>query len=270
MKIGIVGSEGVVGNACKFGFQKNGHEVICHDILLGTSIKDVVDTELVFICVPTPSKDDGSCDTSIVESVVEEIFSILSKGGRKWTPIIAIKSTITPGTTERLEVKFPELKFAFVPEFLRERCAITDFTENQDLLVIGTDDDIVFNKIKEVHGKFPKNVVHLSSIESEFVKYYNNAFGATRVVFANSMYEICKKYNVDYTKVKNAVVNIKHIPDYYLEVNDNIRGYSGVCYEKDIPALASMCDGTNVEFFKNLIKENEKYKKTVFGGMRNK
>ena len=76
MNIGVVGL-GVVGSACKFGFEKNGHNVKVHDIKLETTIKDVLDTEITFICVPTPEASDGSCDTSIVEGVVKEIMDIL-------------------------------------------------------------------------------------------------------------------------------------------------------------------------------------------------
>ena len=275
MLIGIVGSEGIVGNAVKFGLQKLGHEVLCHDITLKTKIQDLAKAEIVFICVPTPAKSDGSCDISIVESVVEEL--ILKRPVEFFKEqIIAVKSTVIPGTLDKLIERYPyrfnqKFKFAFVPEFLRERCAITDYTENHDLLLIGTYDDEVFEKIKKSHGKFPKNVVKVNPKEAEFAKYFNNAFGAMRVVFANSFYEICQSQGVDYTQIKNAIVNIRHIPDFYLDVNTtSMRGYAGVCYEKDIPALAKLEEETKSEFFRNLIKENNKYLKTVFPGTREK
>ena len=62
MKIGIVGL-GIVGSANKFGFEKNGHQVLCHDLRLQTQIEDVLDTSIIFLCVPTTSKEDGRCDT---------------------------------------------------------------------------------------------------------------------------------------------------------------------------------------------------------------
>ena len=72
MKIGIIGL-GVIGSACKYGFEKLGHVVSCHDIKLNTSIESILNTEICYICVPTPSTEDGSCDVSIVEKVVSEL-----------------------------------------------------------------------------------------------------------------------------------------------------------------------------------------------------
>ena len=72
MKIGIIGL-GVIGSACKYGFEKLGHNVIGHDIRLETKIEDVLDADICYVCVPTPSREDGSCDVSIVEKVVNEL-----------------------------------------------------------------------------------------------------------------------------------------------------------------------------------------------------
>jgi UDPglucose 6-dehydrogenase len=268
MRIGIVGSEGIVGSTCKFGFEKVGHDVLYHDTKLGTSIEDVLDTEIIFICVPTPTKEDGSCDISIVESVIEEIHSHRLQMKMEKPEIIAIKSTIVPGTTESFISRYKDLQFAFVPEFLRERCAISDFTENHDACVIGTHSEEIFEKIKIVHGKLPKKFVRLSPTEAEFVKYFTNTFNAMRIVFANSFYEICNKYDVNYTMIKDTAINMHHIPHNYLECNENMRGFAGVCLPKDLRVLVKMSEGTCVEFFCNILKENEKYNKTVFKGMR--
>lgn len=268
MRIGIVGSEGIVGSACKFGFEKVGHDVFYHDLKLGTSIKNVLGADIIFICVPTPTREDGTCDISIVENIIEQIINRDLEKAETKNRIIAIKSTISPGTTELFSSRYKDLRFAFVPEFLRERCAISDFTENHDVCIIGTDSEEIFDKIKNVHGKLPKKFVRLSPTEAEFVKYFANAFNAMRVVFANSLYEICKKYGVDYTVIKDAATNINHIPHNYLECNENMRGFGGMCLPKDLKVLTKMSEGTGVEFFKHILRENEKYKKTVFKGMR--
>ena len=94
MKIGVVGC-GIVGSACKFGFEKIGHEVVVHDIALETSLCDVTSCSIVYVSVPTPSNEDGSCDTTIVESVIRDLDSL------KYSGIVAIKSTVTPGTTRK-------------------------------------------------------------------------------------------------------------------------------------------------------------------------
>ena len=95
MKIGIIGL-GAVGSANKQGFDHLGHEVLVHDIKLDTSIRDVLSAEINFICVPTPSADDGQCDTTILESVIQELDD------NNYNGIIAIRSTSVPGFTQRM------------------------------------------------------------------------------------------------------------------------------------------------------------------------
>ena len=261
MKIGIVGI-GIVGGACRFGFEKLGHHVKVHDIKLDTRIDDVLNTEVVFVCVPTPTGPHGACDTSIVGDVAT---SLVAKG---YGGIIAIKSTIVPGTVDTLIKETGKKEICFVPEFLRERCSITDFTENHDVCIIGAHDEGVFDKIREAHGKYPDKFVHLTPSEAEFSKYFNNVLNATLVVFANSFYEVCKNHDVNYTNIKNAIVNRKHISDNYLECNENFRGFGGACLPKDVLALSRLCEGTAVKFFEKILEENSKYETTVFEGMR--
>lgn len=260
MKIGIIGV-GVVGGACKFGFELLGHELSTHDIRFDTSIDDVLNTDVVFICVPSPSADDGSCDTAIVEEVVTQLKN------KNYSGVVAIKSTVEPGTTEKL-AKETKMNICFVPEFLRERCAITDFTENHDVCIIGTHDFGTFELIKKCHGNYPEKFVNLTPTEAEFCKYFNNVYNAMLIIFANSFYEACKNKDVNYTNVKNAIINRKHIHGNYLECNDNFRGFGGMCLPKDVSAMAAMMENTDIDFFKNLLEENKKYKITVFEGMR--
>ena len=98
MEIGVVG-KGVVGSAVFNGLVKIGNKVIVHD-KLDTDISDLADVEIIFICVPTPSNDDGSCNIKIVKDVVEEISRMQYKG------VVAIKSTVEPGTTQLLISNF--------------------------------------------------------------------------------------------------------------------------------------------------------------------
>lgn len=262
MKIGIVGL-GVIGSACKFGFEKLGHNVLGHDIILDTKLNDLIDCEIIYVCVPTPSNEDGSCNTSIVEQVVLDLKDLNYNG------VIAIKSTIKPTTTQKL-IEQTNLKICFVPEFLRERCAITDFTENHDLLAIGTNSEHIFNLIKKCHGNYPKNVIQLKPTEAELLKYYSNVYNALKVTFANEMYEICQKLDVNYNDIKNAFIKRNTTKDIYLDVNNNFRGYAGVCLPKDTKALDSLVKelGLDLELFYIIDKENNKFIKTVFNGMR--
>ena len=140
MKIGVIGL-GVVGGAIKIGFERLGHEVTCHDIKLNTTIDTVIDSEIVFLCVPTPQGDDGSCDTSIISSVLTELSN------KSYTGIVAIKSTVECGFTQTAIDQYQNLTLCFVPEFLRERCALDDFIHNHNLLAVGTHDKFVFDKL---------------------------------------------------------------------------------------------------------------------------
>ena len=262
MIIGIVGV-GVVGEANKFGFEKLGHKVVIHDIKYNTKISDIASSEIVFICVPTPAKSDGSCDTSIIEGVIKDICDINYKG------IVVIKSTARPGTTKYLSEKY-NIDIAFVPEFLRERCAISDFVEHHHLLAVGTNNKTTFSKIVDVHGSYPKNVCHLTPTQAEMVKYFHNCFNALRVVLANEIYEITKALGEEYTPVKNALICSSRVPDMYFDVNDNCRGYAGMCLTKDVKGLAALVKelGLDINLFKVMDEENAKFKPTVFTGMR--
>jgi len=263
MNIGVVGL-GVVGNAVFEGLKMLGHNLSFHDIKMETTIQDVLNTQLCFICVPTPSMKSGECNIRIVESVVSNLSSLNYEG------VVAVKSTVTPGTTKMFKNKYQNLEICFVPEFLRERCAEKDFVENHDLCVIGTNSPDVFELLKESHGHYPEKFVQLSPTEAELIKYFNNIYNATLVTFANSFYEVCTALDADYTRVKNTIVNREHINDVYLNCNDDFRGFGGPCLPKDTKAIANLVKkmNLNVDFFDTLLKENSKYKITVPKGMR--
>jgi UDPglucose 6-dehydrogenase len=263
MKIGIVGL-GVVGSAIKEGFEKLGHNVSYHDIAYDTKVEDVLSSDVCYVCVPTPSKTSGQCDTSIVEKVTHELCDHGYEG------LIAIKSTVEPGTTLKLIEQTGYKNICFVPEFLRERCAVADFIENHDLCVVGTNSDKIYNLIKESHGSYPKKFVKLTIKEAEFVKYFNNVYNAALITFANNFCELCEKVGVNYANVKNAIVNRKHIHNSYLDCNDNFRGFGGVCLPKDTRALAYMASkhSTGGKLFERIMEENTKYRTTVQKGMR--
>ena len=85
--------------------------------------------KIVFVCVPTPMNKDGSCDISVVESVMKDLSSVKEL-------IVVNKSTVTPGTTEKLNEIYKNLNIVFNPEFLTERNAVNDY-DNQERIIIG-------------------------------------------------------------------------------------------------------------------------------------
>ena len=262
MKLGVVGL-GVVGQACFDSFKEIGNEVLGHDIRLDTCINDLLGAEIIYICVPTPSNPDGSCNTSIVESVISEICDL------KFSGVIAIKSTIEPGFTEHMIQKYENNNICFVPEFLRERCAKEDFL-NYGTLVIGSDNEQILDLVTQSHVDVFSDIKTMSPSEAELVKYFHNTFNAMRVSFANSYYEISQFLNADYKKVLEGVLARNDYSSDYLKVNEELRGFSGPCLPKDTNAISSFClkNNLNTQIFKAILDVNEKRKKTVFKGMR--
>lgn len=263
MKLGIIGM-GVVGSANSAGFTLLQHQVITHDIKFDTEIKDVLDTEIVFVCVPTPNLEDD-CDTEIVEEVIDDLNALDYKG------IVCIRSTVSVGFTEAMIATYPHMRICFAPEFLRERCAADDFINNHELLAVGTNDPYVYKKIVEAHGHLPKNTKQLSPTEAEILKYYNNTYAALRIVFANIFYEVAEEFDCDYSKIKDAYVATGKTNDLYLDVNAQLRGYSGMCLPKDVKAFNTLLRNLDLNYglIHYIDADNKQFNKTVFSGMRN-
>lgn len=251
MNIGIVGL-GTVGRALKHGFERLGHTVRVHDRKLNTKIWDLLDTEIIYICVPTPPGSLGACHTGIVEGVVEEL--------RDYRGVVAIKSTIEPGTTERLQKQYPEMKLCHVPEFLRASSPETDFVERLRVLVIGCTPTSWFDSVARVinsHGRYPRKVVTATSTEAELIKYMYNAFNALRIVFADEFWQLCRREGADFQKIKDVFVDLEGIPNAYMDIAENFRGkFGGACLPKDLKAILAYARSVGVEM--NLLEAVEK------------
>lgn len=264
MRIGIIGY-GVVGKACADGYRYLGHKVAVHDLKLDTKIEDLLLTDILFICVPSPSKEDFSCDISNVESCINELKEINYKG------VICIKSTVEPGSTLKLSKKY-NLDLCFVPEFLRERQALTDFIENHDLLAIGSTIKKQQDLIIKAHGHLPANIKLLNSTEAELLKYFSNSFNAMKVIFANNFYELSNLLGADYTKILDAYLERVLSTSDYLIANEKMRGYGGPCLPKDVRALIALTKKLKIPFdlFNAIDHDNQQIETTVFKGMREK
>lgn len=262
MKVGIIGV-GKVGGAVRHGFLRIGHEVSVYDTKMPeTSLSNVIPTDILFISVPTPQADNGSCDVSIVEYVVGELSRSKYKG------LVVIKSTVEPGTTDRLSKKYPKLRLAFCPEFLRERAMYVDFVENHDVCVVGSYSEKDAKLVEEVHGPFPKHFARVSPLEAELSKYFMNVYNALRIVYANQFYDVCKAAGADYQKVKNAMGKHRAVGEVYLDANENFRGFGGACLPKDTSAFAhyakKLLKGKRgPSLFGDIIEINKQYKTTV-------
>lgn len=248
-QLGIIGY-GIVGNALAYGFSqpeiKDDYEIRFYDKFKETeSLESVVgSSEFIFICLPTPMKDDESgIDLSIIEEMVAEITK-LTDGTDK---IIIIKSTVAPGTTASLEKKYPESLFAMNPEFLTEANYLEDFIA-ADRNVVGANNDLTSRRIVALYKqRFPQTkVFQTDTTTAEMVKYMANAYLSTKVIFANEIYEICQALGIKYEEVKSIVVGDHRIFDSHLEVTTS-RGFGGKCFPKDIIALIGRAKELNID-----------------------
>jgi UDP-glucose 6-dehydrogenase len=168
-------------------------------------------------------------------AVVEELLDVQLYRG-----ILAIKSTVTPGTTEKTKRKFGTDKICHVPEFLRERAAIIDFTDNHDVCVIGTQSDDVFEKLwtrtvttETVHKAFADR--------SRDIEIFQNIYNAMLITFANTrFYELCQAKGAIIQRSKNAMVQRDHIYNKYLDCNDKPPRFRRDVSPKDTAAISAL------------------------------
>ena len=187
-KIGVIG-HGYVGESQSFAFSPSFDvRVYDKDSLKSThSLNEVLDSDFIFVCVPTPMKKDGSQDLSFVEN----FFKTAKEG-----PIYIIKSTVIPGTTNLLNEKFKNLKIIFSPEFLTERTAKLDILTQTRIILGG--DKILTNKVRKIYDIRFKNktIIETDSLTAEYIKYMNNTFFASKVSIMNEFYRLAKSIRV--------------------------------------------------------------------------
>ena len=261
MKIGIVG-QGYVGTAIKVGFESY-YDLETYDKFDSSkstcNLKRLVDIcDVIFVCVPTPMDKDGSCHTGIVEEVISEINQYSNK-----SQIVVIKSTVSPGTTERMNKKYKKVSVIFNPEFLTEANFIEDFKNQTRIILGGTRKGT--NKLRQVYSKvFPKaHIIKTHSTIAELVKYMTNSYLATKVSFANEMYQICEKFDMDYDKVVEYATLDERLGVTHWSVPgpDGDLGFGGHCLPKDLSALIEVADDLDVDVLRSTQRTNNKVRK---------
>lgn len=243
IKIGVVG-QGFVGTAIREGL-RNFYPILVNDLKIDLCPKEmyayadkiVQNCDIIFQCLPTPMKKSGECDLSIVENSLNNLDN-LAADLRK-NPIIVVKSTVPPGTCEKLNKEFENINIVFSPEFLTEANSIEDF-KNQTRIILGGPRPYT----TQVKTMFRKAFPHIPIIKTgyktaEMVKYFINNFLSVKVSFANEMYEICNTLNIDYDKVTEYALFDQRIGRSHLAVPgpDGDFGYGGHCFPKDIDAI---------------------------------
>lgn len=253
--VAIVGL-GYVGK----GMLKIFPNAVQYDEPLGIGKKEEVNKcKLAIVCVPTPSKKDGSCDTSIVEKVISWLK----------TDLILIKSTVEPGTTDRLKKKLKK-RIVMSPEYIGEgkywipsKYPDPQTPLTHGFLILGGDD----NDCSDVADIFTlkvgpaTRVRFMKSIEAELVKYFENTWGATKVIFVNELRDICEKFGANWHRVREGWLDDPRVEPMHTAVFKNKRGFDGKCYPKDTSALLRAVKriGYNPILLEAMIKANKKY-----------
>ena len=247
--IGIIG-QGFVGNAVYQKF-KNYFDVLTYDLDESKSNSTKEDLlfkcNTIFLCLPTPMNTDGSCNVDILQKELENIELITDNQEIKKT--IVIKSTVSPGTTDKWNSSYESLDIVFNPEFLTEANAIEDFN-NQNRIILGGPRPAT-TELRRMYSKvFPKaHIIKTDSTHAEMVKYLTNSFLATKVSFANEIYQICDKLNIDYDKVVEYATLDDRLGKSHWNVPgpDGDFGFGGHCLPKDLSALIYLAMNLHTE-----------------------
>ena len=247
MKVGIIGF-GVVGNAISNTLSKV-YSIVPFDRYLGLNdVASLVKCDFIFISVPTPF---DCLKNKVDQTAVVENLTLLSK--RNYKGIVIIKSTLPPGSTKNFLNNF-NLKIVFNPEFLRESTTPNEDFENQEIVVIGTDDLELFSSVKIMYDLVLRKGTKYHSVtptEAEMIKYSQNTMLAGRVALANMIFDACQKLKIDYDNIRDiGFTPFEILGPHMSQVPgpDGKRGFGGKCLPKDISGFNSIIES-------NLLKE---------------
>ncbi len=263
MNIGIIGN-GFVGQATKL-LECDNIRTFTYDIVPekcdppGLELEDLCDCPLIFVAVPTPMQEDGSCHLGIVEQVVADLKAVIDEE----KTFIVIRSTVVPGTCDRLGCYF-------MPEFLTEKNWQTDFQTCENWFFGQPDENPIFKtKIRTLltlakeAKKIESDQVHfLSNKEVEMIKYFRNTYLATKVSFCNEMEEFTSKLQIDYETVRYYATLDKRIGSSHSRVPgpDGKWGFGGTCFPKDTNSLLFEIQKAGMESYimRAVVERNEK------------
>jgi UDPglucose 6-dehydrogenase len=297
MNLSIIGT-GYVGLITGITFAKYGHKVACVDVIqeridqinkgeapffepgMGEYLqnlvrthsiwatmdtkKAVLESDVTFICVGTPQREDGSQDLTYIKSAAEDIGNALQD--KEGFHLVVVKSTVEPTTT--LEVVLPIIKeasgkipqkdfsVAHNPEFLREGSAIED-SFNPDRIVMGVTDEMSEGMLMLLYEDFKCAKLTVDPTTSEMIKYTSNSFLATKISFSNEIGNICQELGLDVYQVFKGVALDHRINPFFFNAGC---GFGGSCFPKDIHALIHVAEKKEVKtkLLDSVLDVNEK------------
>lgn len=300
MKISVIGT-GYVGLVTGTCFAEMGNDVICVDnnpekleklkkgivpiyepgleLLFNRNISHgritfsedlkhaVTNSEIIFLCLPTPMGEDGSADLSYVMNVSKEIAEMLIENNSY--KIIVNKSTVPVGTGQKVinivnKAGAKNVEVASNPEFLREGFAVDDFLK-PDRIVIGANSDKALDKLKLLYAPFVRQgnpILTMDIPSAEVTKYAANSYLAMRITFMNELANFCEISGADVDEVRKGISTDSRIGKRFLFPGI---GYGGSCFPKDVKAFVKTSQEINSELsILNLVdKVNEKQKTII-------
>lgn len=259
MKIGIIGL-GFVGDAIYKGL-KTLHKPVKLDVLRIDPFRgfyhtydELKDADGVFVCVPSPMNEDGSADTRILESVIDQLRSVDYKN------VIISKVTAPPDVYSRLASENENL--VHVPEFLTASNAFYEYLTGKNIIIGGNASYAdAAQKIVALSKNDVTSIHYCSIVEASLIKYAINTFLATKVVFFNELRQLALESHASWEKVRKGIVTDKRIGESHTHVPgpDGSLGYGGLCFPKDVAAFVHYAKsiGQNMTVLEQASRENE-------------
>ena len=253
-KIGIIGL-GFVGSAIESSLEYSTKLVIM-DPSKGrnATYEDLIECSGIFVCVPTPQDDDGTCDTSILGGILRSLHS------RGYTGVIISKCTAPPNWYKAMNILYTNL--VHVPEFLTAANAGIDYENGKFAFIGGRIPAYVreAERIIRMSQRSLETVFHCTADEAAMAKYAINSFIATKVVFMNELEALCSKTGIDYNTVAHMITKDQRIGSSHMQVPgpDGAYGFGGPCLPKDVNALLRYAEktGTIMNVLDAAVKKN--------------
>lgn len=235
------------------------------NILFTNDYNEINLCDLAVVCVPTPMGEDGSVDLSIIENTIKQLN----------TPLILIKSTIPPKTTERL-IKESGKNIVFSPEYIGEGNYVVQWWKDvgyphptdmkyHDFQIFGGERKNtkgVLQFFKKVMGPSIR-YIQTDSTTAELTKYMENSWGATKVIFSNEFAKIAETFGVDYDELRELHLQDGRVGRMHTAVFEDNRGFGGKCYPKDVNGIvkASEKAGYEPKLLKQVLSTNNELRK---------
>ena len=259
IKVGIIGY-GFVGKAIDYAFSTPMVEKMVLDPKYNSNtMNDLADWQpnITFVCLPTPSADDGSIDASLVEETVKKLISSSES-------FIVIKSTVTPDIVAELCAL--DSRIAYVPEFLSEGNAKTDIVNSQ-FMVLGVTEQGAGEYVSQIYANCsicnPAQPITVTPVEASLIKYSINNFLAMKLTFFNQLYDLVQSYGGNYQAVLRGLLADYRVGLSHTKIPgpDGKRGFGGACLPKDLDALIKFAEketDVDLELLKSVKSVNNK------------